>query len=178
MPPAPSLLAFDDPRSQRILLGTRENARATGEQWGAAMLIASVLRAKGTFVATIEPDRTVADLLDLLRRHNVGAMVVSADGLRIDGVVSERDVVRHMSAEGPPLLGRPVSAIMTPTVRTCTSNDSVEDVMRVMTRERIRHVPVVDQGALVGIVSIGDVVKNRVDELEGERDDLIKYISQ
>ena len=142
------------------------------------MLIASVLRAKGTFVATIEPDRTVADLLDVLGHHNVGALVVTADGLAIDGVVSERDVARHMSREGSQLLERPVSAIMTQKVRTCTSNDSVEDVMRVMTRERIRHVPVVDQGTLVGIVSIGDVVKNRLDELEGERDDLIKYISQ
>jgi CBS domain-containing protein len=141
------------------------------------MLIASVLRAKGTFVDTIEPDRTVADLLDELGRHNVGALVVTADGLAIDGVVSERDVARHMSREGSQLLERPVSAIMTQNVRTCTSNDSVEDVMRVMTRERIRHVPVVDQGKLVGIVSIGDVVKNRVDELEGERDDLVKYIS-
>jgi CBS domain-containing protein len=142
------------------------------------MLIASVLRDKGAFVATVEPDRTVADLLDVLGRHNVGALVVSADGLTIDGVVSERDVVRHMGREGSQLLERPVSAIMTQRVRTCTPNDSVEDVMRVMTRGRIRHVPVVDQGTLVGIVSIGDVVKNRVDELEGEREDLIKYISQ
>jgi CBS domain-containing protein len=131
------------------------------------MLIASVLRTKGTFVVMVEPDRTVADLLDVLERHNVGAVVVSPDGLAIDGVVSERDVVRHMSREGSQLLERPVSAIMTRKVRTCTSSDSVEDVMRVMTRERIRHVPVVDHGTLVGIVSIGDVVKNRVDELEG-----------
>jgi predicted transcriptional regulator len=83
-----------------------------------------------------------------------------------------------LSLEGAQLLGRPVPAIMTEGVRTCTSNDSVEDLMRVMTQERIRHVPVVDQGTLVGIVSIGDVVKSRIDELEGERDDLIKYISQ
>jgi CBS domain-containing protein len=142
------------------------------------MLIASILRAKGAFVATITPDRTVASLLDVLAHHNVGALVVSADGLGIAGIVSERDVARRMSLEGAQLLGRPVSAIMTEGVRTCTSNDSVEDLMRVMTQERIRHVPVVDQGTLVGIVSIGDVVKSRVDELEGERDDLIKYISQ
>ena len=142
------------------------------------MLIASVLRAKGAFVATIEPDRTVADLLDLLERHNVGALVVSDDRRVIAGIVSERDVARHISREGAELLGRPLSTIMTQRVRTCTPNDSVEDLMRVMTRERIRHVPVVDEGTLVGIVSIGDVVKSRVDELEGERDDLIKYISR
>ena len=142
------------------------------------MLIASILRAKGDFVATIEPDRTVADLLDLLEHHNVGALVVSADGGAIVGIVSERDVARHLSREGAELLARPVSTIMTQHVRTCTSNDGVEELMRIMTQERIRHVPVVDDGTLVGIVSIGDVVKNRVDELEGERDDLINYISR
>ena len=142
------------------------------------MLIGSILRAKGAFVATIEPDRTVAELLAMLERHNVGALVVSADGLAIAGIVSERDVARHMSREGAELLALPVSTIMTRHVRTCASNESVEDLMRVMTRERIRHVPVIDEGTLVGIVSIGDVVKNRVDELEGERDDLIKYISR
>jgi len=142
------------------------------------MLIASILRAKDDFVATIEPDRTVADLLDLLEHHNVGALVVSADGRAIVGIVSERDVARHLSREGAELLARPVSTIMTQHVRTCTSNDGVEELMRIMTQERIRHVPVVDDGTLVGIVSIGDVVKNRVDELEGERDDLINYISR
>jgi CBS domain-containing protein len=142
------------------------------------MLIASALRAKGNLVATIEPDRTVTQLLDELAHHNVGALVVSADGRRIDGVISERDVVRHMRLEGARLLERPVSAIMTQRVWTTSPNDTVEDVMVVMTRERIRHMPVVDNDRLVGIVSIGDVVKSRLDELEGEREDLIKYISQ
>src|SRR5437764_11246319 len=109
------------------------------------MLIASVLRAKCDFVATIEPDRTVTQLLDALARHNVGALVVSADGQRIDGVVSERDVVRRMRLEGARLLERPVSAIMTQTVWTTSPNDTVEDAMLVMTRERIRHMPVLDE---------------------------------
>jgi CBS domain-containing protein len=142
------------------------------------MLIAAVLRAKGHVVFTIEPDRTVTEMLAALDHHNVGALVVSADGQRIDGVVSERDAVRHLTREGTRVLERPVSAIMSQRVWTTSAGDSVEDVMRMMTRERIRHVPVVDRGALVGLVSIGDVVKSRVDELEGERDDLIKYISQ
>ena len=142
------------------------------------MLIASVLRAKGNFVATIEPERKVTQLLDALAHHNVGALVVSADGQRIDGVVSERDVVRHMKLEGARLLERAVSTIMTHRVWTISPNDTVEDVMVVMTRERIRHMPVLDHDRLVGIVSIGDVVKSRLDELVGEREDLIKYISQ
>ena len=142
------------------------------------MLIASVLRAKGDFVATIEPDRTVAELLDALAQHNVGALVVSGDSQQIDGVVSERDIVRRMRLESARLLECPVSEIMTQRVWTASPNDAVEDVMVIMTRERIRHMPVVDEDRLVGIVSIGDVVKSRLDELEGEREDLIKYISQ
>ena len=141
------------------------------------MLIASLVRAKGTFVATIEPERSVAELLVSLGRHNVGALVVSADGEHIDGVVSERDVARHLALEGALVLERPVSVIMTQDVRTCSLHDRLEDLMLTMTRERIRHVPVVDGGRLVGIVSIGDVVKSRLDELQGERDDLIHYIS-
>ena len=141
------------------------------------MFIASLVRAKGTFVATIEPERSVAELLVSLGRHNVGALVVSADGEHIDGVVSERDVARHLALEGALVLERPVSVIMTRDVRTCSPHDRLEDLMLTMTRERIRHVPVVDEGRLVGIVSIGDVVKSRLDELQGERDDLIHYIS-
>ena len=141
------------------------------------MLIASLVRAKGTFVATIEPERTVAQLLVSLDHHNVGALVVSADGEHIDGVVSERDVARHLAREGASVLERAVSLIMTRNVRTCSPHDRVEDLMLTMTRQRIRHVPVVDEERLVGIVSIGDVVKSRVDELQGEHDDLVNYIS-
>jgi CBS domain-containing protein len=140
------------------------------------MLIVTMLRSKGDFVATVQPTATIRELLDTLAEHRIGAVVVSADGA-IDGIVSERDVVRHLSAAGGDLLDRPVSSIMTSDVVTCRRDSTVEDLMRMMTDRRIRHVPVVDDdGALVGIVSIGDVVKNRISELESERNDLVGYI--
>jgi CBS domain-containing protein len=141
-----------------------------------AMLIVTVLRTKGDFVATVPPAATVRELLDVLAEHRIGAVVVSADGA-IDGIVSERDVVRHLGADGGALLDRPVSSIMTADVVTCGPEVSVEDLARTMTERRFRHVPVVDDaGALIGIVSIGDVVKSRILELESERDDLVGYI--
>ena len=140
------------------------------------MLIVTMLRSKGDFVATVEPTATVRELLDALAEHRIGAVVVSAAG-GIDGIVSERDVVRHLSTSGEGLLDQPVSSIMTAEVVTCRGDTAIEDLMRTMTDRRIRHVPVVDDdGALVGIVSIGDVVKSRISELEGERDDLVGYI--
>jgi CBS domain-containing protein len=140
------------------------------------MLIVTMLRSKGDFVATVRPTATIRELLDTLAEHRIGAVVVSADG-GIDGIVSERDIVRHLSAAGGALLDRPVSSIMTAEVVTCRRETTVEDLMRLMTDRRIRHVPVVDdKGALVGIVSIGDVVKSRISELESERDDLVGYI--
>ncbi len=139
------------------------------------MLIVTMLRSKGDFVATVPPAATVRELLDVLAEHRIGAVVVSAEG-GIDGIVSERDVVRHLSAAGGGLLDRPVSSIMTAEVVTCRRDTAVEDLMRTMTDRRIRHVPVVDDDALVGIVSIGDVVKSRISELESERDDLVGYI--
>jgi CBS domain-containing protein len=140
------------------------------------MLIVTMLRSKGDFVATVRPTATVRELLDTLAEHRIGAVVVSVDG-GIDGIVSERDVVRHLSSAGGGLLDRPVSSIMTAEVVTCRRETAVDDLMRMMTDRRIRHVPVVDDdGALVGIVSIGDIVKSRISELEGERDDLVGYI--
>jgi CBS domain-containing protein len=140
------------------------------------MLIVTVLRAKGDFVATIPPAATVRDLLDLLAEQRIGAVVVTADDA-IAGIVSERDVVRRLADDGGALLDRQVAEIMTVDVVTCTKETSVEDLARTMTERRIRHVPVVDaDGALAGIVSIGDVVKSRIFELEGERDDLVGYI--
>jgi CBS domain-containing protein len=140
------------------------------------MLIVTVLRSKGSFVATVPPEATVQELLDTLAEHRIGALVVSADGSSIDGIVSERDVVRHLREAGGDLLERPVSSIMTAEVATCAPDSTVEDLMRMMTNQRIRHVPVVQDGRLAGIVSIGDVVKSRILELESERDDLVGYI--
>ncbi|SFQ33235.1 CBS domain-containing protein [Amycolatopsis arida] len=141
------------------------------------MRIADVLRSKGTFVATVDPDATVAELLGRLAEHNVGALVV-AGGDGVAGIVSERDVVRRLHERGAQLLGRPVSEIMTKVVATCGPEDSVDDLSAVMTQRRIRHVPVLVDGKLAGIVSIGDVVKARMDELEQSREQLQAYISQ
>ncbi|HEX4528321.1 MAG TPA: CBS domain-containing protein [Acidimicrobiia bacterium] len=140
------------------------------------MLIVTVLRAKGDFVATIPPTATVRDLLGLLAEQRIGAAVVTSDDA-IVGIVSERDVVRRLADDAGGLLDRQVAEIMTVDVVTCSKETSVEDLARTMTERRIRHVPVVGaDGALVGIVSIGDVVKSRISELEGERDDLVGYI--
>jgi CBS domain-containing protein len=140
------------------------------------MLIVTVLRAKGDFVATVPPSATVRNLLDVLAEHRIGAVVVSS-GAGIAGIVSERDVVRHLREIGPELLDRPVARIMTTQVVTCRKDTPVEELMATMTERRIRHVPVVDDhGVIVGIVSIGDLVKCRISELESERDDLVGYI--
>jgi CBS domain-containing protein len=141
------------------------------------MRITDVLRRKGDSVATIAPERSIRELLATLAEHKVGALVVSKGGGSVDGIVSERDVVRRLHSDGDAVLDRPVSAIMTATVRTCTPQDLVEDLMVLMTENRFRHVPVVVDGKLAGIVSIGDVVKHRIGELQDERDHLTSYIS-
>jgi CBS domain-containing protein len=141
------------------------------------MRIRDVLRGKGDLVVTVSPDATVRDLLGLLAEHNVGALVVSADGSSVSGIVSERDVVRRLHDAGTGLLDQRVSAIMTTEVRTVEPEEHVDDLMRLMTDHRIRHVPVLVDGRLAGIVSIGDVVKQRLGELEDERDQLSRYIS-
>jgi CBS domain-containing protein len=140
------------------------------------MRIHDVLAGKASQdVVTIKPDATVRDLIALLAQHNVGALVVSTDGVTVEGIVSERDVVRRLH-EDEAVLGLPVSAIMTPDVQTCSRDDSVHDLMQVMTSRRFRHLPVVADGRLAGIVSIGDVVKHRMSELEFERDQLDHYV--
>ncbi|HZO63586.1 MAG: CBS domain-containing protein [Kribbellaceae bacterium] len=140
------------------------------------MKINDVLRGKGTDVVTISPDATVRELLALLAEHNVGALVVSSDGASVAGIVSERDVVRHLHRD-PDAFNTPVQSIMTAEVHTCDTDAHIDDLMRLMTEERIRHVPVVVNGSLHGIVSIGDVVKTRIGELEFEREQLSKYIT-
>jgi CBS domain-containing protein len=139
--------------------------------------IAEVLRLKGDAVVTITPDTPVSGLVAQLARHRVGALVVSADGRSLDGIVSERDVVRRLDADGNGLLDRTVGDIMTSSVRTCTPQDTVDELMALMTEQRVRHVPVLQDGKLVGIVSIGDVVKQRIDMLKTERDHLEAYIT-
>lgn len=141
------------------------------------MRISDVLRSKGATVATITPETSVAALLTELSVQNIGAMVVVApDGLV--GIVSERDVVRRLHDLGADLLRRPVSEIMTTVVATCSPEDSVDSLSALMTTNRVRHVPVVVDGRLAGIVSIGDVVKTRMEELEREQQQLQAYITQ
>ena len=142
------------------------------------MRIADLLTGKGSFVLTIAPTASVTDLLAVLAERNVGAVVVGEDN-RVDGIVSERDVVRRLHDRGPQILDGPVSAVMTTLVVTCRASDDVETLTVLMTEKRVRHVPVVDEdGALSGIVSIGDVVKSRIDQLEGDRRQLEAYIAQ
>lgn len=140
------------------------------------MKIEDVIRKKGTAVVTIAPTATVAELVDLLGRNNIGAVVVSGDGSTISGIVSERDVVRHLASDGADVLTQPVSAIMTPEVKTCAAEDSLEDTAHTMTYSRIRHLPVVKDGKLAAIISIGDVVKYRIDQLTDERNHLLGYL--
>jgi CBS domain-containing protein len=141
------------------------------------MRIADVLRGKGGAVVTIKPDATVAELLAGLAEHNIGAMVVAgAEG--VDGIVSERDVVRQLHSHGASVLSRPVETIMTSVVSTCSKEDTVDSLTLLMTENRVRHVPVLEDGELIGIVSIGDVVKTRMEELESEHQQLQSYITQ
>ena len=141
------------------------------------MRISNLLAAKGSSVATIPGDATVAHAVTELARHQIGALVVSADGAHIDGIVSERDIVRSLGDRSDALLEDPVSSIMTRVVATASPDDEVESLMKVMTERRVRHVPVVRDGVLAGIVSIGDVVKSRIDELEQDRKELVEYIN-
>jgi len=126
-------------------------------------------------VVTIGPDASVRDLIALLAEHNVGALIVSADGASVDGIVSERDVVRRLVEHDEVLAGK-VSSIMTSSVETVDEQGLVDDLMKTMTERRIRHVPVVTGGRLTGIISIGDIVKHRIDQLEFERDQLDHYV--
>ena len=142
------------------------------------MKINDVLRGKSTNdVVTITPDVTVRDLLALLAEHNIGAVIVSGDGKAVDGIVSERDVVRKLNGHDE-VLDATVEQIMTAVVQTCEPGYDVDELMAVMTEHRIRHVPVVEDGRLVGVVSIGDVVKSRITQLEFERDQLDSYVHQ
>jgi CBS domain-containing protein len=141
------------------------------------MLVSNLLEVKGTEVATIDSEATVGTAVADLARHRIGALVVSPDGSRIDGIVSERDIVRRLSELHNDLLDETVASIMSTSVEVCAPGDDVETIMNLMTEHRIRHVPVVDDGGLCGIISIGDVVKNRIHELEKDRNELMEYIT-
>lgn len=145
------------------------------------MLIEHILHRKGSHVATTTPDAMVTAVLDIMAEENVGALVVlsGADDQerQVVGMVSERDIVRALAEEGSRVLGWTTRDVMSTTLTTCDLRSTVDHLMRLMTERRIRHIPVVEQRQLVGIVSIGDVVKTRIDELEAETETLHDYLT-
>lgn len=140
------------------------------------MRISDVLRSKGDQVVTVAPDITVRELVTVLAEHNIGAALVATDPAHLQGIVSERDIVRGL-AGGADVLEQSVESIMTTDVHSCDPHDTVDSLMHLMTERRVRHVPVVVEGRVTGIISIGDVVKSRIGELEFERDQLTSYVS-
>jgi CBS domain-containing protein len=140
------------------------------------MLVQQILSAKGDRVVTLQPAATVTEALQLLDAEKIGAVVVTGPAGDVVGIVSERDIVRGLSDSGAALLNAPVSQVMTRSVTTCTPDTDLDEVMRQMTAGRFRHVPILREGRLAGIVSIGDVVKNRLEQLEAETEQLQSYI--
>lgn len=140
------------------------------------MTVTSILAAKGGDVITIEPTATLTAASAMLAQHRIGALIVLGAGGRIVGILSERDIVRALAARGPEALNEPLSQSMTRDVATCGRDDSINSIMGRMTQGKFRHVPVVEGGQLAGIVSIGDVVKQRLDEMERESEAMRDYI--
>jgi CBS domain-containing protein len=141
------------------------------------MRVSNLLATKGHEVATISQERSVSDAVQMLKEHRIGALIVTGADAPLAGIFSERDVVRALAESGAAALDLKVADLMSSEVTTCDESTSVTDLMGLMTAKRIRHVPVVHEGQLVGIVSIGDVVKARFDELEHEKQDLLDYVS-
>ena len=141
------------------------------------MNVEHILAGKGREVRTIGPEATVSDALHRMHDERVGALVVSADGARIAGIISDRGVMDALATHGTAVLGASVGSVMTRDVLTRSRDDRVSGIMALMTKRRIRHVPVVEDGRLCGIVSIGDAVKQRLDEIQGEADALREYVT-
>jgi CBS domain-containing protein len=140
------------------------------------MKVAAMIALKGGKVATTRPDAPIATVIRILKLENIGALVVTVESGEIAGIISERDIVRALVERGGTLLETRVSELMTRTVKTTAPDANIKDVMAEMTRSRVRHLPVVEDGRLIGIISIGDVVKNRLEELETETSVLRDYI--
>jgi CBS domain-containing protein len=142
------------------------------------MNIESILAGKGRAVSTIRPDATIAEAVRRMREERIGALVVSEDGRRIAGIISDRGIMNTIADRGVEVMNERVPSAMTAEVFTCAPEDHVSTIMAAMTNRRIRHIPVVDkEGLLCGIISIGDVVKHRMDEIQGEADAMREYIS-
>lgn len=140
------------------------------------MRVSDILRHKGADVATVPPSTTIAEAVAELGRRRIGALVVTDDGVSVAGIISERDVVGHLAAQGRDALDADVTTIMTVDVATCAPDDAIESLMTTMTNRRFRHVPVMVDGRLAGIVSIGDIVARRLAELETESALMHDYI--
>lgn len=144
-----------------------------------AILKAKAANSKGPPVVTADPNASLADVARMLADNNIGAVVVATADGRVAGIFSERDIVRHISKSGAAVLSTPVANLMTRNVITCTADDSIDMIMTKMTRGRFRHVPVIGPDArLIGLISIGDVVKHHVEEIEHEATALREYITQ
>jgi CBS domain-containing protein len=141
------------------------------------MNVETILKTKGRDVVTIGTGATLAQAAKLLEQKSIGAVVVLDDAGAVAGILSERDIVRALAASGAPVLEKPVSAVMTRRLYTCTLRDTIDALMALMTRQRIRHLPVLENGQLCGIVSIGDVVKHRLEEIEFEAEALREYVA-
>mgnify|MGYP006440168749 FL=1 len=141
------------------------------------MNVATILRNKGNAIETARPDMSVSEACTLLTELGIGSLVVSTDGRQVEGIISERDVIRHLARVGADILDLRISEIMIRDVVTCTSEDNIAHLMETMTEHRIRHLPVVQDGTLIGLVSIGDVVKHRIRETEHEAEALKAYIA-
>lgn len=141
------------------------------------MAVAHILRQKGTSVVTVEPGDSVQTIVDMLARHRIGAVVVVDPSGGIAGIVSERDVVRAMAGNAASVVTRTAKDIMTSKVRTCAPGDSEAELMQLMTEHRIRHLPVIANGRVAGMISIGDVVKLRIESMEAEANQMKSYIA-
>lgn len=140
------------------------------------MIVSTILSAKGSNVVTIEPTATLADASRLLSDHRIGAVLVTGAGQRIVGIVSERDIVRALAAHGASALNLPLTDVMTRKVVTCARADTIAELMERMTGGKFRHLPVIEDDRLLGIISIGDVVKMRLQEMEHEQNAMRDYI--
>jgi CBS domain-containing protein len=141
------------------------------------MHVAAVIKRKGSNVVSITPDRTIADAANLLTENRIGAVLVMDSNESIHGIISERDIIRALSKYGADALTRRVETLMTREVQQCSPKDTIAEVMTTMTTQRFRHLPVVEEGKLLGMISIGDVVKQRLDETELEVETLRGYVT-
>ncbi|MEQ8444683.1 MAG: CBS domain-containing protein [Pelagibacterium sp.] len=140
------------------------------------MFVESILTIKGSDVVTVSSNSSIGDLIATLARHNIGAVVVVDNG-KVEGIISERDVVRHLAGSAEGFRSKPVSTLMTREPKTCRKSDTVDSAMNIMSQGRFRHLPVVENGQLIGIISIGDVVKRKIEEAEQEAGALREYIA-